>query len=447
MERLANRLCRLVFAGLAASTIGAAHADSTVRLTGTALQRIDGFGASDAWLAGGVRAFSPTVRARILDTLFSPASGAGLSLLRHRVPYAIEPSQGVWDWTQDGDSIWLQHEAEQRGVVATWSTVWSPPAWMKSNGDVNNGGYVLPEHYQDYADYLAAYLKQYHDLLGADISGVSIQNEPDITASYESCLWSSQQFHDFIKYFLKPTFRAANIHAKVIMPERSGWFDDYAYDTLNDPDTASFVDVVAAHQYWGTIQPFTDATAEGKTVWETEVSNLGQNDPSINDGLYWAEMIHHTLVDAQANAWHYWWLYCDSSFTSTGQSLILGDSPSNTFFVNKRLWTIGNFSRFVRPGCNMVGVSSNYPESGVFVSAFGYGSSAQTVVAINANNWPTGLTVQGLGKGLGAVNAYRTSTTENLSFAGSQLVPAGMFSFQLDPMSVTTFVRSGPAVP
>lgn len=416
------------------------RADSSVALTGIVLQRIDGFGASDAWFAPEIQEFPQATRDRILDALFSPTKGAGLSLLRHRIPPEIEPSEGVWDWSADEPSAWLQSEATRRGATA-WSTVWSPPAWMKANDSVDNGGNVLESSYQAYADYLAAYVQHYRTAYGEKIYGVSIQNEPDITASYESCNWDSQQFHDFIEYYLAPTFQADHIDAKIILPEQSGWIDDYASATLTDPATVGSIGIIAAHNYWGTLQPFSDAIAAGKTVWETEVSNLGPNDPTIVDGLRWAETLHHTLVEANANAWHYWWAFCDITFSDTGQSLILGDLNANTFFTNKRLWTIGNYSRFVRPGAHLVGLTTNYPERGLLVTAFRNEAGDTTVVAINSNSYPAVLSVRGLRGTHTGETIYRTSATEDLAEVGRGSIRSETFSWKLEPKSVTSFVQ------
>jgi glucuronoarabinoxylan endo-1,4-beta-xylanase len=401
------------------------------------LQRIDGFGASDAWYASDFRWYSPDQQTRLLNSLFSTTTGAGLSLLRHRIPPEIEPSAGVWDWTQDSDTVWLTQQAVARGVSKVWSTAWSPPAWMKTNQNVDNGGALATNHYQDYATFLATYVQHYASAFGVNIAGVSIANEPDQTQPYESSNWTSQQFHDFIANNLIPTFQTANLKTQVIMPEFSGWSDALAAATLADPVTANFVSIIASHDYWLGLGPFTDAQSANKTVWETEVSNLGTDDPTIADGLNWAQVIHHTLVDAQANAWHYWWLYSDVSDTS-GQSLISGDPSTNSFTTKKRLWTIGNFSRFVRPGSHMLSLSSNNPEGGVYITAFIGPDKTIAIVAINANASSTTLTVNTNQQRLPSVFEYRTSATENLRLAG--LIPVRQQSFKasLAPQSVTT---------
>ncbi|HEX5324986.1 MAG TPA: glycoside hydrolase, partial [Capsulimonadaceae bacterium] len=284
-ERLRVVPLLLAAAALVCSLAQPARADSTVTVNSNQLlQTITGFGASDAWYAPVIHGYPPALRSQILDDFFSTKTGAGLSMLRHRIPPSIEPSPGVWDWTTDNDAVWLTKQAQARGVATVWSTPWTPPGWMKSNNDVNNGGSLLPAHYQDYATYLATYIQQYQTLFKVKISAISLQNEPDITASYESANWSSQQFHDFLADYLIPTFQKAGLTTHVIMPEESGWRDDLASATLSDPATANFIYGIATHDYSGTIAPFTDADSAGKPVWETEVSNLGGNDPSIGDG-------------------------------------------------------------------------------------------------------------------------------------------------------------------
>jgi glucuronoarabinoxylan endo-1,4-beta-xylanase len=308
---------------------------------------------------------------------------------------------------------------------------------MKSNDNVNNGGYVQPAFYGAYATYLATYSQHYESAFGLHISGISIANEPDITASYESSNWTSQQFHDFIAGYVMPTFQSAGVKTRVMLPELSGWSDDAAAATLADPATAKFVGVVNSHDYWGTLAPFLDARAANLPVWETEVSNLGTDDPSIQDGLQWAQNIHNCLVNAQVNAWHYWWLYANFSDT-TGQSLISGDPTKNTFITKKRLWTIGNYSRFVRPGWHMLGVSSNNPESGVYVTAFSGPGGQMSIVAINTNATSTDMMVNTGQSKLPFAFVYRTSATEDLRETGLLFATAQKFTATLAPQSVTT---------
>ena len=448
-------LVLLLFAGLITALIPVNAADSVCNVNWNAeKQVIDGFGASGAFRqAGSLMIFPEISRQKILDLLFSQQAGIGLTIVRNLVgdsadsgaTPSIEPKEGEWNWTGDEDQIWLMNEAKKYGVTRFISTVWSPPAWMKTNNSAVNGGELKPEKYQAYAEYLANYVQgyqQHHDL---DIYAVSPANEPDLTTAYSSCRWTSLQFKEFIKNYLIPVFKKDNIKAKVIMPEQMNFDDAYAYDTLKDPAGAAGVDIIGTHDYDFQVREFPLAKDTGKAIWETEVSNLKEVDGTIDDGLKYAELIHDQMTITGINAWLYWWFV--TSKENGGQALI-GIAPDRTFQVYKRLYTIGNFSRFVRPGYVRIDASLNSvpnPVPNVLVSAYKDKTSGKfAIVAINKgdsdqivnfklNNFPA----------LNSVSAYRTSASENLAKLSPIAVSDGVLMALLRNNSVTTFVDRG----
>jgi len=102
----------------------------------------------------------------------------------------------VWDapdWdekksTFDFYQIWMTKEALARNPeLVILSTVWSPPHWMKTNNSVmgndsqaaangqpTNSGRLKPEHYADFALYLAEYVLGHQREFGIPIHYVSI---------------------------------------------------------------------------------------------------------------------------------------------------------------------------------------------------------------------------------------------------------------------------------
>jgi glucuronoarabinoxylan endo-1,4-beta-xylanase len=410
-------------------------------------QVIDGFGASGAFHnAGSLMVFPEISRQKILDLLFSQKEGIGLNIVRNLVgdgaaSPTIEPKEGEWNWTGDEDQIWLMNEAKKYGVTRLISTVWSPPAWMKTNNSVINGGELRPEKYRAYAEYLSNYIrgyKQHHDI---DIYAISLANEPDLTTDYSSCRWTSLQFKEFIKNALIPVFKKDKIKAKVIMPEQMNFDEAYAYDTLKDPAAAAGVNIIGTHGYDFAVREFPLAKSTGKAIWQTEVSNLKTVDGTIEDGLKYAKLIHDHMTITGINAWCYWWFV--SSKQSGGQALI-GISPDRTYDVYKRLYTIGNFSRFVRPGFVRLDTVAN-PAPNVFVTAYKDKVSGKfAIVAINKgdsdqivnfklDDFPA----------LNSVTAYRTSESENLAKLSPIAVSDGVFMAFLRNKSVTTFVDRG----
>ena len=57
-----------------------------------------------------------------------------------------------------------------------FASPWSPPAYMKTNNDMNNGGHLKKEYYSIWAEYFVKYLKAYRNK-GIDFDKF-LQNEP-----------------------------------------------------------------------------------------------------------------------------------------------------------------------------------------------------------------------------------------------------------------------------
>ncbi|MGE5487393.1 MAG: glycoside hydrolase family 30 protein [bacterium] len=422
-------------------------------------QEIDGFGASAAFhMAGNLMGFPEPQRSEILDALFSQTTGAGLSIVRNFVgdggtwgtkengpSPSIEPQEGVWNWTGDEDEIWFMREAGKRGCTRYMSTVWSPPAWMKDNNNVV-GGRLRRDKYQAYAEYLSMYVRGYKEHHDIDIYAISLANEPDITVKYSSCYWTGKEFHDFLLVLI-PVFERDKITAKVIVGEHSAWTENPVLESLEDPVTAARVDIVGVHAY-GTVArvPFppvtqrsgllTETLKKKKKIWQTEAANLGKNYPDIRDGVYWAKVLHTHVAENRTNAWFYWWAV---SQYNSGGSLVHLDLNKKTYTIDKRLYTIGNYSRFVRPGYFRIEMETE-PTPGVLISAYKNEPEKRLVlVAINEHDSPQDLEVSLQGVNATSAVPCRTSETENLATLPAIPISGNTLRASLAPMSVTTF--------
>jgi glucuronoarabinoxylan endo-1,4-beta-xylanase len=412
-------------------------------------------------MAGDLMDFPEPQRTEILDILFSQTKGAGLSIVRNFVgdggswgsktngpAPSIEPQEGVWNWTGDEDEIWFMKEAGKRGCTRYVSTVWSPPAWMKTNNNVI-GGHLRPDKYQAFAEYLSLYVRGYKEHHDIDIYAISLANEPDVTVRYSSCYWTGKEFHDFLKYLI-PVFERDKITAKVIVGEHSAWTENPVLESLGDSVTSPRIDIVGVHAY-GTPDrdPFppisqrsghlVETLKQKKKIWQTEAANLGRNYPDIRDGLYWARILHTHIADNRTNAWFYWWAI---SPYPAGGSLIHMDPANKTYTVDKRLYTIGNYSRFIKPGYFRVQTNSELT-SGVVVSAYKSESEHKLiVVAINENVNPRELELKLAGINATSATPWRTSQTEDLAGIPELPISDNTLKATLAAGSVTTFVMN-----
>lgn len=88
-------------------------------------------------------------------------------------------------------------------AVEVMISPWSPPSFMKTNGERNNGGKLKPEYRKRWAAYLCKYLIELQNL-GMKITRMSIQNEPKATQKWDSCVYTAQEEKEFLRDYLYP---------------------------------------------------------------------------------------------------------------------------------------------------------------------------------------------------------------------------------------------------
>jgi glucuronoarabinoxylan endo-1,4-beta-xylanase len=422
----------------------------------TTYQTIDGFGCSEAFhQSNNIALLGETKQNEIYDLLFSTTKGAGFSIFRSILGdggtwgnatdgpnKTMQPSENVWDWTESNDDQIAMYKTirDRYGVNKLLYTVWSPPAWMKTNGSVSRGS-IRSDKYQAYATYLSEHIKNYKSKFGVEITHIGITNEPNLETDYSSCTWSSDQLKTFMRDYLVPTFDKDNITAKVVVGEPMTFTEQYALGCLNDSVAVKRTDIVGAHNYGSSYQSFNTTKSKGKGIWMTEVSDMNNNDTSINDGLNWAKQVHDFMTIAQGNAWFYWWGACYKTYN--GEGLIQMDMNNKTYKVAKRLYTIGQFSRFIRPDWQRFSATAN-PTNGVYVTAYKDPTTGQfAIVAINNGYSNQSITYNLKGFSPESVTPYTTSESKNLAEGSEISVTGGNFTFNLEARSITTFVGGG----
>jgi len=414
-------------------------------------QRIDGFGASSAWRSTWTTTladllFSTNNGIVYLDNLATKSTnnGIGLSLLRSRIVYAGSTLASATPTTVETG---IMQMAQARGA-SVWSAPWTPAVGFKSTNDmydslpitnsVNGGTYLGSGNNATnlaYASQLANYVSSMKNTYGVNLYAISVQNEPDASVNtYEACQWSGQQIHDFTTNLYNALAAKGVGATKIMLPESQNWPDyhNLAGPAMSDPVVAADVGILADHNYDGMNGPANLAkNSYGKPLWETEVSILSGNDGSITNGVYYGKRIHLFLTQAQANAYHYWWLIAGSA----GNQGLLDNNAS----ITKRLFVFGQYSRFVRPNYCRLGVTNN---ANTFISAFKDSNSGNfAIVAVNTNtsaavnqtfnltNWTTA-----------KVTPWITSGTLSLASQSPLPVGGGSFTYTLPPLSVVTFV-------
>ena len=421
-------------------------------------QRIDGFGASSAWNGSWNTAEADLLFSTNNNVSYQSGTynGVGLSLLRNHITYANTTSAGDTPTTVE---MSIMQMAQARGA-RVWSAPWTPAAGFKSTNDIydsgvatgsgiNGGSYLGSGNNATnlaYASQLANYVVSMKSQ-SINLYAISIQNEPDAAVtSYEACQWTGAQFHDFVTNLYSTLVTKGVGSTKIMLPESENWTDPHnlAGPAMSDPAVAANVGIIANHDYVpdNSVGDQTVPAAipsYGKALWETEVALLSGSDSSIANGVYYAQRIYLYMTQAQANAYHYWWL------VASGNQGLLDTSAGPA----KRLFTFGQYSRFVRPNFYRIDATSSQPSA--LISAYKDTSSNSTafaIVVVNTNAATDVIQTFNLTNFTAAsVTPWITSASLSLAAQTPVNLTNSSFTYTVPAMSVVTFAGQGNTPP
>ncbi len=384
-------------------------------------QTIDGFGACSAWISGQIT--------NDLATIFwadDTINGhVGLSLLRTR----IDPAGYT-----EGEAVPMKLAVQTNPAIKMWSTSWTPPTQFKTNGSSIGGSFKSDSaSMQGFADHLVKYVQDVKKNAGIDLYAVSCQNEPDTTGNWDGCAWTGEQLRVFAKNYWGPACEKAGITAKRMIGESVKNNFAVSDPALKDTTSARYVDIIGTHIYAGGPHPYPLADSLRKAYWETEICGLNGVDTSIANGVMWAGKVHDCLARCNMGAFHYWLLVNN---TTTDDEGLCNASGRPT----PRLFTLGNFSKFVRPGFVRIAATDS-PATGVKASAY-YGKSSKSLVIVAINAGPEtklDISVPAIPDGKTAV-PWLTDSTHRLERQPAVTLSQKSFSYSLPSKSVATFV-------
>jgi len=294
-------------------------------------QYVRGFGGMDA----------PWVKRIKLDEyekMFNPDTGLGLNILRTMImpenpddntnpaktnDYYIN---GGGDWPLMAEGIKIVNK--YGGYVL--ASPWSPPPDWKSNSSKNGGGHLLPEYYDNYAKYLRDYCKDMYDR-GAPVYVVSIQNEPNFTATYDGCEWTSEEMRDFfikVGHFTTvpnaiPGWGGGKATPHVLTMNGESANHPNINDRAMDNDTSrAVIDMLGRHTYGDALNRYGKAldVEPKREVWMTE--------HNINSG--------NAIAYPNDSTWNYVWLFLNDLDLSIRQN----DESAFVWWYIKRFYSV-----------------------------------------------------------------------------------------------------------
>ena len=155
---------------------------------------------------------------------------------------------------------------------------WSPPGWMKANGQMNNSGdagTLLPSSYGPLAQYFVKFLQSYA-AQDVPIYAITPQNEPSYATAYPGMEFSEQNEAAFVANNLGPALAQANLSPAVLGTDfNTNVLSSYAEPLMQDAGAGKYLAGTAWHCYAGGLNAIgtMQAAFPTKDNYETECSD------------------------------------------------------------------------------------------------------------------------------------------------------------------------------
>ena len=358
-------------------------------------QTMEGFGgAFTEASAYNLSRMSPKDRAQVIKDYFDPVEGHGYTI--GRVPMNSS-DYGLKHWAcceKKGDvelkTFSLKYDQrymlpmlkaaqKQAGTkIKLFMSPWSPPPWMKTNKEMIHGGKLIAKYRGVWAQYYCKFIKAYAKE-GINFWGLTVQNEPEATQPFDSCLWTGEEERDFVRDHLGPALHGAGLgHLKLMIWDHNrDMMVERAKVVYDDPEASKYVWGTAFHWYNGdhfdNVGLVHDAWPD-KKIFFTEgcIGSPAAIPDTWEQGERYAKNIIKDL-----NNWTVAWTDWNMILDSEGQprnvpgfcaAPVTVDAKTGKVWKRSSYYYLGHFSRFIKPGAQRILSSSSKDQ--VEVTAF-----------------------------------------------------------------------------
>jgi glucuronoarabinoxylan endo-1,4-beta-xylanase len=419
--------------------------------TTTTFQTIQGIGGATAFYTSWI--YDHPYKQEIYTNAFA---GLNLSMLRlgDWFRYTNTPDTPAFDIVSNANLI-LGHP------VPVLISSWSPPAFLKSNGTTQNGGTLVYTNggfaYTNFAQYWYDSV-QYYRSNGVSPTWVSIQNEPDFIAGYDSCRFDPSEdtvngtnYASYSKALTATYQSFTNLTSppKLLGPEVVG---------IGYSDVQNYAATMSANSFYGIAHHLyhgsTDGTPDGYNATMSALTNVFPTKPRFmteygyTNLIETACLIHDCFTVEQASGFNFWSLI----WPVGGAGLVEIENPYNLsswtnappgttteahgYWLTPSYWAMKHFSYFINPGYQRVSATNN--DTNVRVSAYLSSNNQQLVVVfINTNSSASSsMSLNFSSFSFGKSSIYQTAGSNYFQLLGA----ITNSQVTLPPLSLTTIV-------
>jgi glucosylceramidase len=379
-------------------------------------QTFIGIGGAITDASAEVFAVLPEIKQQeLLKAYYDKEEGIGYTLVRTNI-HSCDFSSNSYTYVSNEDkslnTFSIEHDKQFRiplikkaiesagGNLRLFASPWSPPAFMKDNNDMLQGGKLLPEYDQTWANYFTKFIKAY-EKEGIPVWGITVQNEPMATQRWESCIFTAEEERDFLKNFLGPTMERESLaDTKIIV-----W--DHNRDLINHRADIIFSDPDAAKYAWGLGFHWYESWSGGEEMY----NNVGKVNESYPDkNLLFTEGCAETFRPDEYQSWKNAERYGRSMVNDfnngtvgwTDWNILLderggpnhvenfcfapvhADTRTGELIYTPSYFYIGHFSKFIRPNAKRVSTASS--RSSLLSTSFINQEGKMVTVVMNQSN-------------------------------------------------------------
>ncbi len=378
----------VAFAAVADTSFAAAAAvtvDTTHRF-----QTVEGFGgAITESTAVTLQKMPEAARREILRAYFDPAVGHGYNLCRVHMN-SCDFSTGNYSCSEVAEDFELKHFQINRDRKALLPLIkdafavagapfklflspWSPPAWMKTTGEMNHGGKLRPDCRDAWATHYCRFIEEYGKE-GVPFWGLTVQNEPAAKQRWDSCLYTAEEERDFVRDHLGPALHRDGFgHLKLMIWDHNrDYMFERAQPVFDDPAAAKYVWGTAFHWYVGdhfdNVQAVHDAWPDKQLLFSEGCQECWGGDLTPWFNAWQVGERYGRSVIQDLNHWTVGWVDWNLVLDEVGgpnhvgnycSAPILADTKTGKVHYQSSYWYLGHFSRFIQAGARRVtGVST-----------------------------------------------------------------------------------------
>lgn len=310
-------------------------------------------------------------------------------------------------------------QEEAKEPIQFLMSPWSPPAFMKTNGEMNHGGSLKKEYYEIWAEYFVKFIQAYHEA-GIPIGYLTVQNEPMAVQTWDSCVYTSEEERIFVEDYLGPKLESAGLDVKIFVWDHN---KEEAYQRFKEVTSSEkamkYVAGCALHWYTG--DHFEAVELIGKQYPDKEVfftEGCVEYSRFADSGeTQKAEMYGHDILgnlNAGIHASLDWNLILDEKggpnhVGNFCAAPIMYDTKNDTYEKRLTYYYIGQFSRYIKAGARRLG-TTRYTNK-VEVTGFLNPDGERVIVILNKTDEDVPVTLRETGYGVETVvKAHSIST-------------------------------------